>query len=99
MYDNVDTSFRRQFDLVSSHGVIVAPHGASLMNILYMRPLSAVVELFPYHLDHNLYAAMSILRLTGVASYPVHAIDGHIAWSTDFVSLRHPVSARTRLPV
>ena len=39
----------------STHGVVVTPHGASLMNLMLMPPLSAVVELFPYHLHHALY--------------------------------------------
>ena len=84
MWDSEGGNFTRQFELVSTHGIFVAPHGAALMNILYMPPLSAVVELFPNHLDHTLYTAMSIL--TGIANYPVHGIDGHIAWSLDKVS-------------
>ena len=83
MYENAGGSFRKQMELVSSHGIFVAPHGAGLMNLLYMPPLSAVVELFPYTLDHNLYSSLAVLM--GVANYPVHAIEGHTVWATDLV--------------
>ncbi len=40
--------------------MVVTPHGASLMNLMLMPPLSAVVELFPYHLHHALYVHTSL---------------------------------------
>jgi hypothetical protein len=78
-------TFRQQMEMVSSHGIFVAPHGAGLMNILYMPTQSAVIEMFPYHLDHTLYSTMAALM--GIANYPIHAIDGHIIWANDTVRL------------
>ena len=83
MWDSEAGNFSRQFELVSTHGIFVAPHGAALMNMLYMPSQSAVVELFPNHLDHTLYSTLAVNM--GLANYPVHAIDGHIAWSEDKV--------------
>jgi hypothetical protein len=78
-------SFKEQFDLMSTHGVFVSPHGAGLTNTILMPPQSAVIELFPYHIDHNLYATMATLM--GIASYPVHSINGSIPWASNQVSL------------
>ena len=79
-------TFRQQMEMVSSHGIFVAPHGAGLMNILYMPPQSAVVEFFPYHLDHTLYSTLAFLM--GVGNYPVHGVDGTIIWQNDTVRVR-----------
>ena len=81
-------TFRQQFETVSSHGIFVAPHGAGLMNILVMPPQSAIVEFFPYHLDHTLYSTMA--ALVGAGNYPVHGVDGTIIWQNDTVR-RHCV--------
>ena len=81
------TSFKEQFDLFSSHGVVVSPHGAGLVNALYMAPMSAVVELFPYHMDHNLYP--TLCWNSGVGNYPIHSINGSIVWRRDLVRCRH----------
>ncbi len=83
MYDNGGGNFKRQLETISNHGIFISPHGAGLMNILYMPAQAAVVEMFPYHLDHTLYATLAVNM--GVANYPVHSIDGHIAWSQDEV--------------
>jgi capsular polysaccharide biosynthesis protein len=83
MYENAGGSFHKQMELMATHGIFIAPHGAGLMNILYMPAQAAVVELFPYTLDHNLYAALAVLM--GVANYPVHATAGHTVWATDHV--------------
>lgn len=49
--------FKEQLEIFSSHGVMVSPHGAGLMNAMFMVPYSSVIEIFPYHLDHNLCVA------------------------------------------
>ena len=54
-----------------------------MMNILFMPIQSAVVELFPYHLDHTLYSTLATLM--GVANYPLHGVDGTIIWQNDTV--------------
>jgi hypothetical protein len=38
--------------------------------MLFMTPLSAVVELFPYHIDHTVCATLA--GHLGLANYPVH---------------------------
>ncbi len=81
----VGGTFRQQMDMVSSHGIFVAPHGAGLMNILFMPPQSSIIEMFPYHLDHTLYQTLAVL--TGSANYPIHGVDGHIVWANDTVSV------------
>ena len=74
---------REQAQLMATHGVLVSPHGAGLVNIMYMPPNSAIIELFPYHIDHNLYATLATLM--GLASYPIHSKDGSIVWANDTV--------------
>ena len=76
-------SFKQQFQFMATHGIFVSPHGAGLMNTMYMPPQSAVIELFPYHLDHNLYATMATMM--GIASYPIHSINASIVWANDEV--------------
>ena len=85
MYGNGGT-FKEQMELVSTHGIFVAPHGAGLMNILYMPIQSAIVEMFPYHLDHTLYSTLATLM--GTANYPIHGVDGTIIWQNDTVRQR-----------
>ena len=72
-------SFREQLQLFASHGVLVAPHGAGLMNEMFMAPGSAVIEIFPYHFHHNLYAILA--GNVGVTHYPVHTWNGSYMWA------------------
>ena len=74
-------TFKQQLELMASHGIFVSPHGANLMNTMYMPPASAIIEMFPYHLDHNLYYMLALM--TGSASYPIHAINASIVWAND----------------
>jgi hypothetical protein len=67
-------TIKEQVELFSRHGVVVAPHGAGLVNQMFMAPLSAVVELFPYHIDHTVYPVMG--ANLGVGNYPVHTTNG-----------------------
>lgn len=50
-------AFKDQLALFAAHGVVVAPHGSGLMNELFFVPGSGVVEIYPYHLHHNLSVA------------------------------------------
>jgi hypothetical protein len=72
--EKVPPDFISQVNLVADHGVIVAPHGAGLMNLMFMPPFGAVVEIFPYQTHHNLYSG--IAAMVGVAHYPVHTYNG-----------------------
>ena len=49
------------------------------MNVMFMPPYSSVIEIFPYHFDHNLYPAASIS--SGLGYYPVHSYNGSDMWS------------------
>jgi capsular polysaccharide biosynthesis protein len=71
-------TFREQVEMFSSHGVLVTPHGAGLINMLFMPPLSAMIELFPYQLDHTVYATLA--GNLGIGSYPVHSTNGTALW-------------------
>ena len=51
-----------------------------------MPPGSAAIELFPYHFDHTLYAA--IAGMAGVGMYPVHANDPTVPYTKDKVRCR-----------
>jgi hypothetical protein len=72
-------SFQEQVEMFSSHGVLVSPHGAGLVNLLFMPPLSAMIELYPYHIDHTVYATLA--GNLGIGSYPVHGTNGTTAWA------------------
>jgi hypothetical protein len=76
-------SFKEQLALFADHGVIVAPHGAGLMNLVFAPPFGAVVEIFPYQTHHNLYPAVSAMM--GLAHYPVHTYNGSTIIDVDEV--------------
>lgn len=70
-------------ELFADHGVIVSPHGAGLVNELYLIPGSSVVEIFPYHFHHNLYPMLA--RNMGVSHFSVHTYNGSYMWALDKV--------------
>jgi hypothetical protein len=76
-------SFRKQLQLFAEHGIIISPHGAGLMNTLWLTPGSAVIELFPYHIHHTLYPTLA--AQVGVRSFPIHSVNGSIVWRRDKV--------------
>ena len=78
-----------QLQLISSHGVLIAPHGAGLMNAMFAVPGSAIVEIFPYHLDHNLYSTVAMT--SGIGYFPVHTYNGSDMWARDKVRRMHCV--------
>ena len=61
VYDEDIPSVREQIVLFSTHGVVVCPHGAGLMNMLLMPPFYAVVEIFTHNTHHSLYQALAAM--------------------------------------
>ena len=89
-------TFEEQFALFSTHGIMISPHSAGLTNTVFLPPGSAVIELFPYHMHHTLYTGIAFN--TGVASFPVHAVNGSIIWRRDPVrSIGHPALGQCAL--
>ena len=64
---------------------MVSPHGAGLMNAMFLVPFSSVVEIFPYRMDHNLYSTIAITA--GLGYYPIHTYKAHDMWSRYKVGL------------
>ncbi len=83
VFDDDIPSVREQILLFSSHGVVVCPHGAGLMNLLMMPAFYAVVEIFTHNTHHSLYQALAALM--GVAHYPVHTPNGAPMWAQEKV--------------
>jgi hypothetical protein len=79
------TSFRGQLELFATHGVVVAPHGAGLVNEMFFVPGGSVVEIFPFHLDHNLYRTLAATM--GLGYFPVHTFNGSDVWSRHQVGI------------
>ncbi len=48
---------------------MITPHGAALLNMMLMPPMSAVIELFPYHMHHALYVGAVRLRCLYQATF------------------------------
>ncbi|MCG5533622.1 glycosyltransferase family 61 protein [Halorhodospira sp. 9621] len=68
-----DLSFRQQQDLLASAGVVVAPHGAALTNLLWCAPQTDVIELHAHrHQDQSFHLLARQLRLR----YRSHSIAG-----------------------
>lgn len=44
---------QEQADIFSNANVIIAPHGSALTNLLFARPKTKVIELFPYNYSHT----------------------------------------------
>ena len=83
MFKFQKANFSEQLDLFSTHGILVSPHGAGLMNAMFFPPFSSVIEIFPYRLDHNLYSTLSIV--CGLGYYPIHTFAGHDMWKDSTV--------------
>ena len=77
--DNYPASFKEQLELFAGHGIFVSPHGAGLMNAMFLAPFSSVIEIFPYHFDHNIYSTVS--ATAGLGYYPVHTYNGSHMWA------------------
>lgn len=76
--------FKQQLELFRDHGVFVSPHGAGLVNSLFLVPRSSVIEVFPAQFDHTLYPQMASLCSLGYS--PIYNFDAHNVWATSKVS-------------
>lgn len=61
-----ELSFKQQIALFSSATHIVAPHGAGLANIVWCKPGTKLLEIFPYN---NLHFCYATLASTGALGY------------------------------
>ena len=48
-------TFDEQYKAVSSAAIAIGIHGANLVNTMFMPPLAALIELFPYGFVHEMY--------------------------------------------
>lgn len=60
-----NATFSQQVDFYRQVDVLVSPHGYELTSILFMKPCSAVLELFP-HLYYTPYYYSSLARVFGL---------------------------------
>ena len=91
MSEDSPETFEEQFELFSSHGILIAPHGAGLTNTMFLPPGAVVMEMFPYHMHHPRYTGLAFH--SGVTTYPIHASHGSIIWRRDPVSTTCPTTA------
>ena len=66
-------SFAEQVELMSSTGVLIAPHGAALANIMFLPAHAVVLELFPFLMKKNTYRYLA--NLLDLHYYPVYCWD------------------------
>jgi hypothetical protein len=66
-------SFCGQVALMAGTGVLIAPHGAALANLMFMPAHAAVIELFPYLMKKNTYRHLA--SLMGLHYHPVYSWD------------------------
>lgn len=50
-----DMAFKEQVASIESAGIAIGVHGANLVNTMFMPPLSALIELFPFQFHHGMY--------------------------------------------
>ena len=53
--DFQDIPFHEQVKLMAHSAVVIAAHGAALINIAWMRPNSTLIELFPFNFEYHTY--------------------------------------------
>jgi hypothetical protein len=66
-----DMGFDQTVRLFAGTGVLIAPNGPALANVVYMRAHSVLVELFPYKLRRNSYR--QLCNLLDMHYLPVHS--------------------------
>lgn len=66
-----DVSFEEQVKLFAGTGVLVAVHGAGLMNQVFLPPGAVTIEVFPHHVKHMLYERIAFMA--GVYHFKVYA--------------------------
>jgi hypothetical protein len=64
-------SFAEQVELMSSTGILIAPHGAALANIMFLPAHAVVIELFPYLMKKNTYRYLA--NLLDLQYYPLYS--------------------------
>ncbi|KAA8496046.1 hypothetical protein FVE85_2201 [Porphyridium purpureum] len=68
-------SFKEQVRMMRSSGLVIGIHGANLVNTIFMPPLSAVLEIFPFHYKRRYYLGGSN---SGVYYSDWEVTNGHI---------------------
>ncbi|KAI3660590.1 hypothetical protein MP638_000130 [Amoeboaphelidium occidentale] len=64
-YDFDDEPFHRQLEIIDSTDILVGVHGAALSHIAFLRPGSAVLEIFPFGFRKTIY--QSLARMKGIS--------------------------------
>jgi hypothetical protein len=64
-------SFGEQVALMADTGILIAPHGAALMNVMFLPAHAVVIELFPPLLKNGVFARLAATM--GLLHYAVHA--------------------------
>ena len=82
-----DATFDDKVDFYSQTDVLISPHGSQLTGIMFMRPCSAVVELFP-HLYYTENYFSSLAKLSGLV---------HTNWYVSNEDVPESLSLVTRL--
>ena len=66
-------SFEQQVELMANTGILIAPHGAALANIMFLPAHAVVIEMFPYLMKKNTYRYLT--NLVDVHYYPMYSWD------------------------
>ena len=66
-------SFVEQGRLFGSHGVLITPHGAGMVNAAFMPPRSSILEIHPYHMWCPIYS-----RGLTAAGHHVFSLTSHL---------------------
>lgn len=64
-------TFAQQVELMSGTGILIAPHGAALMNSMFLPAHAVVIELFPPLLKNGVFERLA--GTMGLLYYSVHA--------------------------
>lgn len=64
-------SFAEQVHLMAGTGILIAPHGAALANIMFLPAHAVVIEMFPYLMKKNTYRYLS--HLFDLVYYPLYS--------------------------
>jgi hypothetical protein len=74
-YEEINTlakmSFADQVQLMANTGILIAPHGAALANLMFLPAHAVVIELFPYLMKKNTYRYLS--GLMDLHYYPIYS--------------------------
>jgi len=80
-------SFTEQISLFQSAEVILAPHGAGLANLVFSKPGTKLIEIFPPRFTCTCYEALA--KLIGVEYFSLHGIDDKITYSSECEGYDH----------